>query len=311
MSDSASSSLGALVPSEIGDGFGRLRDELSERLSGPARRATQLLTSALPNWERPSEFADLGDAFERAHGEVQRSVDAPTLVDVCRLLIAEHAICLPATLQQRRIPDDVLALYPETLRRLLSFLRNGHARNYYYPNEYFVKDLRLATGLMVPCGAQAVQLRSRIGRKSSLRLALKRPFSSHILRFLRYCELVPWFRIHIDVRCLKEFNEAGWNAGYRRIASLLRRHTEVLGMVGNSWFFDPRLEDVSPHLVYLRQRPMEGGAVLLRGGASELDIMWATVNSPNRRQLYEAGRYIPVSYTLIWPREHLLRWAMT
>jgi hypothetical protein len=43
-------------------------------------------------------------------------------------------------------------------------------------------------------------------------------------------------------------------------------------------------------------------------GTSDFDIASATARSPTRRKLYEAGKYVPISYTLLWPRERLLRW---
>jgi len=33
-------------------------------------------------------------------------------------------------------------------------------------------------------------------------------------------------------------------------------------MFGSSWFYDPLLADISPHLNYLRDVPMAGGAEL-------------------------------------------------
>ena len=80
-------------------------------------------------------------------------------------------------------------------------------------------------------------------------------------------------------------------------------------MAGTSWFYDPQLETVSPRLSYLRARPIERGAFIVRSGTLPFDIQSATAKSENRRRLYEAGKYIPVAYTLLWPREKLLAWA--
>jgi hypothetical protein len=127
--------------------------------------------------------------------------------------------------------------------------------------------------------------------------------------FLRSGQVLPWFRIHTESRYLNDFNEAGWDACYMRIVALLRAHSEVLGMAGTSWFYDPQLDAVSPRLTYLRLRPLERGVSILRSGTSAFDIASATAKSSSRRRLYEEGKYIPVSYNLLWPREALLAWA--
>ena len=92
-------------------------------------------------------------------------------------------------------------------------------------------------------------------------------------------------------------------------ASLLRGHPNVLGMAGTSWFYDPQLDAISPNLSYLRMRPVERGAVLVRQRTSEFDIISATTKSGTRQRLYEEGRYLPVPHSIIWPRDALIAWA--
>src|SRR5262249_33567541 len=118
----------------------------------------------------------------------------------------------------------------------------------------------------------------------------------------------PWFAPHTESRHLDEFDEAGGETTYRNVASLLRRHPEVVGVVGYSWFYDPELELLGPRLTSLRGRPLEGGAVFLRGHTTEFDVRNATAKSQTRRRLYEAGRYTPVGYRMVWLRGDILRW---
>ena len=82
-----------------------------------------------------------------------------------------------------------------------------------------------------------------------------------------------------------------------------------MGVVGYSWFYDPKLETISPQLAYLRRRPADGGAFFLRGHTSEFDIKNATAKSQTRRRLYEAGQYTPVGYKMVWLRRDILSWA--
>lgn len=85
-------------------------------------------------------------------------------------------------------------------------------------------------------------------------------------------------------------------------------HAPAVGAGRDCRFYDPELAVVSPHLCYCRERLLERGAVMIRVGTSAFDIASATARSPTRRKLYEAGEYVPVSYTLLWPRERLLKW---
>jgi hypothetical protein len=119
----------------------------------------------------------------------------------------------------------------------------------------------------------------------------------------------PWFAPHVESRHLYEFNETGWETTYRNVASLLRRHTDVVGVVGYSWFYDPELESISPRLAYLRRGPLAAGARFLRGHTTRFDIDNAIAKSRTRRRLYRAGEYTPVAYRMVWLRSDILRWA--
>jgi len=80
-------------------------------------------------------------------------------------------------------------------------------------------------------------------------------------------------------------------------------------MVGTSWFYDPQLLAISPRLAYLQTTPLAHGAFLVRHGSGAIHTELATATSPTRRALAEKGSYIPVCYSLVWPRAELVRWA--
>jgi hypothetical protein len=299
-----------LIDSPTSDGFLEERETLVRRLDAQAQSAAKELQVALPDWRRPAHpVIGLGKRFialaEAAHDTFEQS----TLLNINKLLVVESALKLPETLAKRDLPEEVLAMYPAWAKRLLVYLRQVSDRQYYYPHDSFVKDLRIASGLSVPCGVQDVDLRSIIGYRASARCLLRYPSARYFGRVLRYGQIVPWFGIHTDSRYLEDFNEPGRDACFRRIAALLRRHREVLGLAGTSWYYDPGLVSVSPRLSYLRMRPVERGAFVIRSGTSAFDIQSATAKSENRRRLYAAGIYTPVSYTLLWPREQILAWA--
>src|SRR5687768_12371760 len=74
----------------------------------------------------------------------------------------------------------------------------------------------------------------------------------------------PLYEIHTANHTLPYFNPDGWTECYRRIARASGRDPEAKGVFGTAWFFDPALKRVSPRLAYLRQFPLERGAVFLK-----------------------------------------------
>ena len=281
------------------------RAGLSKRLTHEERSATWELQTALPDWRRG--IGGLGGEFISLSEALQDRFKQSTFLNINKLVIVDLAVRLKETLARRNIPDEVLALYPAKASRLLTYVRNPSHQEYHFAHDDFVKDVRFASCLSVPCGdAQVVDLSSIIGYRTSARLLLRNPSLRYARSILRSGRIGPWFQIHTESRCLNDFSEPGWDACYIRIAALLRAHPEVLGTAGRAWFYDPQLESISPHLTYLRLRPLERGAFMVWSGTTDDDIRNATAKSANRRRLYEAGEYAPVSYTLFWLREHLI-----
>jgi hypothetical protein len=89
----------------------------------------------------------------------------------------------------------------------------------------------------------------------------------------------------------------------------LRLHTEVKGLAGTAWFYDPHLERVSPNLAYLRRRREVGGGWTFKYGTTPDVAAQALSRSPTWRRLAAQGQYVPTSYYVVWPRRDLLTWA--
>jgi len=299
---------GDVMDPAVAAGFTALRDALRAQLPADALAHAGALQAALPDWRRTARFSQLGAPFAAAVANAQRTLPLAAQVDVNRLLVAQLMLRLGPTLRERRLSPDVLALVPAAAARLLAHLRDAVDVGYVFPGDYFVKDLRFAAGLTVPGGAEVLDLRSHPGQRVSLQVLRRQPSWLGLRALLSSSRVDPWFRIHTEKRYLRHFHEAGWDAFYRRVASLLRLHPEVRGVLGTAWFFDPQLDTVSPRLAYLRN-PLARGAFLVTGRTSEFDIVSATTNSEARLQLYEQGRYTPVPHTLVWPRQALLHWA--
>jgi hypothetical protein len=204
------------------------------------------------------------------------------------------------------LPSKIEALYPMAFDRLALYLQNLDGD---YPLDHQHKDREFAAGASVPVTrSHSVDLASRIGYRASLALIAALPSWRYARDLLLGREIGPWLRVHTEPRSLEDWNEAGWDEVYRQCARLLRSHPRLLGLAATAWFYDPQLAAISPHLGYCRERLLEHGALMMRVGTSDFDIASATARSPTRRKLYEAGKYVPISYTLLWPRERLLRW---
>ena len=294
----------------VAEGLRALGAELRSRLAPEALVVVEALLAALPDWRLPGKFVNLGKRFGETAARAAQRWPANVMADVNRLLVVELALSLGTTMAERRISADVLALVPAAAARLLGHLRDAAGSSYVYPDDHFVKDLRFAAGLTLPGGAEVFDLRSRMGVPVSLGLLRREPTAANFRAMLGSGSIEPWFRIHTESRYLRHFHEAGWDAFYLCLASMLSAHPEVRGAIGTSWFFDPELDAISPRLSYLRN-PLARGAFLVRGKTGEFDIRSATGNSDIRKRLHAEGRYMPVPYTLVWPRVALLRWAST
>ncbi len=108
----------------------------------------------------------------------------------------------------------------------------------------------------------------------------------------------------VDILNQKEMEKA-----YLRITTLLLQNLKVQGVYRGSWFLDPQVEKISPHMAHLRKIPEQGGAIFFRLGTSPADREKAVRMSSVRKKLYEEGLYVPVSYAYIWPREKIIQWS--
>jgi hypothetical protein len=299
------------APRHPGAELGRASDALADiagDLAPVDAQAFALLEDALSDWRTPRTAGDLGPRFPELLRAAQQQLPSSKRNDFNRALVARLASRLRLRIDRLELPADVLRRVPPGLVRLHAFL-SERRDGYDLGDEYFLRDVRFAAGWTVPCGSEVIDLRARVSLPASFQIALKAGAPGLALRRLLPGAPDAWFAPHTESRYLDEFNEAGWETTYRNVASLLRRHTDVVGVIGYSWFYDPELESISPRLAYLRRRPLAAGARFLRGHTSQFDIDNATAKSPTRRRLYRAGEYTPVPYKMVWLRSDILRWA--
>lgn len=192
--------------------------------------------------------------------------------------------------------------------RMLVALEEPAAGEHVLLKDQFHKDLLCFTGRMIPCGARVVDLRSVVPRRILVSDGLRR-LPKNLKFFLRAGGFRPYCGAHLHLPALSEFNDVGFHKSYLCIAELLHRDPALKGMVGMSWFYDPNLEEISPHLAFLRHKPLANGARLFRMGSFAESRRDALANSIRRTKLFNEGRYVPTQFALVWLRGDLLRWA--
>jgi hypothetical protein len=177
-------------------------------------------------------------------------------------------------------------------------------------NDVFQKEFGASILRLYVCGSQMVEYRSGLPKSLIFKDGIGNVFSNAAY-FNRIGGFKPFFQIHMHVHLLDQFNEVGRNECYRCCSELYPIHPAILGMFGGSWFYDPIIKTHSPHLGYLQDVPIEGGARLFRWGPSENSRRLALLKSATRRSLANQGLYEPCSYFLVWDRASQLRWANT
>ncbi len=205
-----------------------------------------------------------------------------------------------------QLPVSITTLYERDIARIAGQLEISADDFYDLGNDVLIKDLAILTCRLIPIGAEYVCL-SGMPRSLLLRGGPAQWFKG-VWAVLLSGGFSPFLELHAHPLALQDFNAEGWQASYLRIAALLDVNPALRGLIGSSWFVDPALESISPHLNYLRDVPARGGAVFLFSARDDRGTSGALATSATRKSLFERGDYVPRIYTRVWPRRRLLRW---
>lgn len=211
-------------------------------------------------------------------------------------------------LKVKNYPLDINSLYRQWIERVIGDFFHKDDSFYSSENDLYVKDMGVVSFRIIPAGAQILCIsgvaRSFLKSWNPISIIRNAWFMISKMKGTR-----PFIEIHTDNRWLHEFNPEGWNRCYLRIAYYLKEHPEIKGMAGGSWFYDPKLAVVSPHLAYLRKIPKDNGAGVFKIETTENCRNDSLFSSNKRRKLYENGEYEPSRYLVIWCRDDLINWA--
>jgi hypothetical protein len=202
------------------------------------------------------------------------------------------------------LPKGILNELHSWYKRVIEDFGRQPDSYYNHGNKDFRYDIGVCCLRSLPVGgAWFVQVR-RIGFRAFFTLDILR-----LIRiFFKLGGVKPFCVIHTFSRYILRFNCRQMNLAYRNIGELMKRDPEIKGIYRRSWFLDPVLEMISPNLKYLREIPLQNGAMFFKTGLIREDITYSLSSSPHRRKLYQEGGYKPSVYAYIWPRKNFLSW---
>ncbi len=252
-----------------------------------------------------SAFAAEAARVAAAGGPAQR---ARFLRDVLAALVETHRPRIAGL----NLPDSVKRLIEREYARIDKNLVKGSDDSFDLQHHTMRCDFRIVAFGRVPVGVEHIELggvpRSLLwkgGARQALQVAGAvlqaggaAPFySAHLTHGVK-----PW-------AFLMAYNADTLAVWQRNVAECLRMNPGVRGLIASSWWYDPQIRTVAPHLAFLTEGSLAHGAILARTGPTEGSKKNALAHSPERQALHAAGRYDPTSYSVIWTRDALISWA--
>lgn len=215
--------------------------------------------------------------------------------------------------EDRNLPVDILDIYGMNFNRIIKNIERDTLGVEFYSNtnDKFSKDLAVCSMRMIPAGARKIHL-SKLPRRFLFGKGINQFIRGVFYISFKMRGFMPVYTQHMDSHdpdLLKEFSPEGLHRFYIRVAELMKRDKRILGIYGVSWFYDPKLKDISPNLNYIREIVNKNGGAIFYAGVSENTVKNATRLSPIRRNLYEIGKYKPANYMAVWNRSSLIKWA--
>lgn len=246
----------------------------------------------------PQELLQAEQAFNRADKSAAAAVNRILCRSLLDAFTLESSACA--------MPDIFRSLYQVQLERIEGNLKNKSDAYFSLTCDPFLKDLAILRHRLIPFGAELATPYSGVSR----RLLLKggwRQVQSFTRAIMDCGGLKPFLELHMHPDCTRTFTPSGWLETYENLAEFLALNPALRGVHSTSWFLDPVIKRISPHLGYLRQIPELCGAAFFYAGADNPRSSGAFATSGSRRELHARGLYTPRLYTRIWSRQALLQ----
>jgi hypothetical protein len=208
-----------------------------------------------------------------------------------------------------RLPQAICSLYAREISRIRDQIARLDLEYYDFDNDPFVKDIALLTHRFIPVGAEFAVPFSGVPRRTLFQGGVRQFCRGMSVMLFRTRGFRPFFSLHAHPLALSDFNPQGWEDSYHRLAELLELNPLIKGVTSASWFLDPKLKTISPHLSYLREVPEKNGAAFFFVEYDYEGTSGALAKSVTRRRLFREGQYIPAIYMRVWPRDDILKWS--
>lgn len=235
--------------------------------------------------------------------EVQQQLGKEGLADYLGLLLQHYIRGFASRFAELRLTAPFAAEFDRVFRRMLRQCTDATLRASPH-DDVFLKDLAIARGRMIPCVSHLIYRYSGVSRRAVFMQPPQR-LPSVLAFFARLGGFRPFLENHVHPAMLDDFNAEGRQRCYRLVAELLRSWPESKGLIGASWYYDPRVRQISPNLAYLHDEPIKYGALIMKL-ATEGANSGALARSKHRQRLFEAGEYMPTTYLMVWPRRDIL-----
>lgn len=282
--------------------FTELANSVGPYVTAQARDTLDALIPLLVAYKKPSLMREFHPQARKMVSNL-RSGCSDSELCLCGVYLVS---CLAAGFASRHVEigsNLIDTSLERGLLRLKEFL-DRRPSTYFFDDEFFIKDLRFAAGLSIPFAGGIVDLFSRLGGTARAGLLRRHP--------VRFRQLIaseqPVLRMYLDPRRTDTFTEEGVGELLLGAADLLLANPDAIGYTCKSWWHDPAIASLSPHLAHLSQVPVSHGALLFPASTSERDAERALSTSKSRRASYEAGQYKPRAFVLFWPRDEMIAW---
>ncbi|ATE62681.1 hypothetical protein CCZ27_14090 [Thauera sinica] len=226
--------------------------------------------------------------------------------DLLNLILVDLAGEFAQRFERARLPMPLLPYYRENIDRILQRAISGHAWAGSPHSDIFLKDLGILCMTLIPCASHLVFRNSGVPRSLLLRQTPRRLISALGFFGFRTSGFSPFLENHVHPAMLTHFNPAGRETCFGLVARLLECWPDSKGLIGLSWYYDPQVRRISPHLAYLHDTPAREGALFLPAGTGPDVAGDATATSRTRRALHERGEYTPTRYLMAWSRGDIL-----
>jgi hypothetical protein len=195
----------------------------------------------------------------------------------------------------------------DSFHRILTAVARGGAHSLMLDTDAFAKELAICLYRLIPAGAQLVDPGGGAFPRS---LLLRRPTRATFAtaRYLLFSArgFTPFALFHTSLFQRHWFTPAGWEFTFRYLPAVFRSFPRLKGLLASSWFYDPALRDISPELSFAREIPQRWGAMFVYVGPEPGADSDALLLSRYRRELFDAGKYIPQKYAFVVSRRDIL-----